>query len=190
MDAGQKRKADSDNDRVNKRPFAIKGMGGGGGGAAKGISIKGAAAAAAAAVSTSPPPSSSRSPVRSSAGAPPSILSRINNHTRQQGQKRSAQDDINRQHPKRPASNETVPSLQKQSTTTPSSPIPISTTGKSSKLVVSNLSDTVAEKELRDLGQTIRGGIKDIDIDREAQKATVIFNNAEAAVIFRRKYNR
>ncbi|KAI7875948.1 hypothetical protein K492DRAFT_172944 [Lichtheimia hyalospora FSU 10163] len=185
MDAGQKRKADSDNDRAPKRPFAIKGLG------AKGISIKGAAAAAAAAV-TAPPlssPSSPNSSARSSAGAPASILSRINNHTRQQGQKRSAPDDLNKQHPKRPASNETVSSLQKQPAT-PSSPIPISTTGKSSKLVISNLSDAVTVKEIRALGQTVQGGIKDIDIDRDTQKATVTFNNAEAAVIFRRKYNR
>ena len=185
MDAGQKRKADNDNDRASKRPFAIKGLG------AKGISIKGAAAAAAAAVTTPPLSSSSsfNSPVRSSAGAPASILSRINNHTRQQGQKRSAPDDLNKQHSKRPASNEAVSSLQKQPTT-PSSPIPISTTGKSSKLIISNLSDAVTVKEIRALGQTVQGGIKDIDIDRDTQKATVVFNNAEAAVIFRRKYNR
>ncbi|KAG2184785.1 hypothetical protein INT43_000698 [Umbelopsis isabellina] len=62
--------------------------------------------------------------------------------------------------------------------------------GKSSRLVISNLASSIPEAELHRLGKVVPGGVKALLIDRPAGKATLSFQTIDAAVTFRRKYNR
>jgi hypothetical protein len=89
--------------------------------------------------------------------------------------------------------------------------------GKSSRLVIGNLAAGVPETELHRLGKVVPGGVKvrsrrkffwrkltrlaqmklnvfhsfqELLIDRPAGKATLSFQTIDAAVTFRRKYNR
>ncbi|KAI8574935.1 hypothetical protein K450DRAFT_264068 [Umbelopsis ramanniana AG] len=62
--------------------------------------------------------------------------------------------------------------------------------GKSSRLVIGNLAADVPETELHRLGKVVPGGIKELQVDRPAGKATLSFQTIDAAVTFRRKYNR
>ncbi|KAI7849070.1 hypothetical protein BDC45DRAFT_521459 [Circinella umbellata] len=64
----------------------------------------------------------------------------------------------------------------------------VPTTGKSSTLLIKNLSDSTTESDIREFGQAIPGGITHITFDK--QQAKVTLKDPQSAVLFRRKYNR
>ena len=66
--------------------------------------------------------------------------------------------------------------------------VSVSTTGKSSTLLIKNLSDSTTESDIRQFGQAIPGGITHIALEK--QQAKVTLKDPQSAVLFRRKYNR
>ncbi|KAG2200212.1 hypothetical protein INT47_009850 [Mucor saturninus] len=64
--------------------------------------------------------------------------------------------------------------------------VPIVTGGKSNTLTVNGFKTEIKEGEIRDMAKDA----KDIKIDTDTKTATLVFPTVEAAVTFRRKYNR
>ncbi|KAG0169330.1 hypothetical protein DFQ28_006510 [Apophysomyces sp. BC1034] len=176
-----------------------------------GLTIKGAAAAAALAANNSPSPQPStptlhqRPPPReqdSVSLATAQNVRRLMGHQIARGAKRPApypKENPGRQIMSRiqaTPQNQTVqqnqPNQAKSQTQSPSSKqepsIPISFKGKSSTLLISNVQNSVPDTELFEMGKKVPGGIK--SITRQGEQVTTKFANDDAAVVFRRMFNK
>ena len=71
-----------------------------------------------------------------------------------------------------------------------STPVPISTSGKSNTIVIQGFDDSVQQSDIVSMAKTMPGGYQDIQFDRQSKQAIVKFSTVETAVTFRRKYNR
>ncbi|KAI8354621.1 hypothetical protein EDC96DRAFT_516718 [Choanephora cucurbitarum] len=71
-----------------------------------------------------------------------------------------------------------------------STPVPISTSGKSNTVVIQGFDDSVQQRDIVSMAKTMPGGYQDIQFDRQSKQAIVKFSTVETAVTFRRKYNR
>lgn len=145
---------------------------------AGGISIKGMAAARGIRSSTTP----SRTVVRSA--QPEDIRSRL------QPQASPKLNILSRlsQPVSRPLSETLSP--KSELTQTISSPVPISTSGKSNTVVIKGFDDSVQYRDIVSMAKSMPGGYRDITFDSELKQAIIKFSTVETAVTFRRKYNR
>ncbi|KAI8388313.1 uncharacterized protein BYT42DRAFT_543636 [Radiomyces spectabilis] len=161
-----------------------------------GFSIKGAAAAAAAAAaqSHSPPHVSDRfaNNDSASAAAAQNVRRLTMGHTATRGDRRMSP------YARPPPSNQVRNGVRQEAAmpTQPdikpvSSPIPVSTAGKSAELVITNLINAKVE-DIKSLGDKLRlaSKIKDIQVHSAEKKANLIFQSIEDAAIFRRSYNK
>ncbi|KAI8062368.1 uncharacterized protein B0P05DRAFT_247294 [Gilbertella persicaria] len=94
-----------------------------------------------------------------------------------------------------------TPPLKQQHATKPSimsrlsqpdkpSSVPIATQGKSSTLVIKGFDSSVTKQDIINLTKNVPGELKDIQFNGESKEAIITFSTVEAAVTFRRKYNR
>ncbi|GAA5798254.1 hypothetical protein HPULCUR_003654 [Helicostylum pulchrum] len=168
---GEKRKADVDSaesDRDTKRALGQSPAGG--------ISIKGAAAAAARGVY--PVPSSlSPSPSRNIPYTPPHMKKPENNIKSRVGRTPDITSRLGRPE-------------EKKEIALPSQAIPIVTGGKSNTLAINGFKDDIKEQDIKNMTKDIPGGAQDIKINQGNKSVIVVFPSIEAAVTFRRKFNR
>lgn len=73
---------------------------------------------------------------------------------------------------------------------TPSQAIPIVTGGKSNTLTINGFKDDIKEQDIKNMTKDIPGGAQDIKINQGDKSVMVVFPSIEAAVTFRRKFNR
>lgn len=147
---------------------------------AGGISIKGAAAAAAArGVYPSATPSSS--PSRNLPYTPPHLKRPENNIRNRIGQTQTPPitSRLGRPEEKKPTVSAPISQV-----------VPIVTGGKSNTLAINGFKDEIKEADIKNLTKDVPGGAQDIRINQDTKTATVVFPSIEAAVTFRRKFNR